>query len=176
MAMACLFLWGCTPAPVPPTPDADASSVDSGPTPPAPPAGPSCATWCARATVLGCAAAKPTPAGAPCVDVCANTLDGPVSLNVACRTSASSCAAADECENPHDSARPSGAGDPVLAVVGGCTAWCLHAAALKCPAAKPTPKGATCAEVCTNAQSGLKWDLKCRAAAKTCAAADACEK
>ncbi len=58
-----------------------------------------------------------------------------------------------------------------------CSNWCAHAAKLGCPAAKPTPKGASCAVVCSNATTGgaITWNLRCRIGAKTCAAADACE-
>lgn len=71
------------------------------------------------------------------------------------------------------------AGAPVDdAAPATCSAWCKHAADLKCPAAKDTPAGTHCVDVCGTVQAGgiVSWNLKCRIAAKTCAAADACEK
>lgn len=58
-----------------------------------------------------------------------------------------------------------------------CASWCLHALALDCPAAKPTPKGASCVAVCDNVQDSgvVQWNLTCRSTAKSCAAADDCE-
>jgi hypothetical protein len=167
-----LMMAGCPPAPVNPPPDADAaSSVDAAPAPtPAPSPNPTgCQAWCDHAKALGCSAADPTPGGATCAEVCTNTLDGPVPLNVACRAAAKTCAAADSCED--------GIGARARAAPATCSAWCARATTLKCPAAKPTPGGASCVDVCTNANSGpAKWNLKCRVAAKTCAAADACER
>jgi len=59
-----------------------------------------------------------------------------------------------------------------------CEAWCSHAADLKCEAAKPTAKGATCTVVCLNVQNSgvVVWNLRCRVAATSCALADECEK
>lgn len=66
--------------------------------------------------------------------------------------------------------------DPDAAASSTCAAWCKHAAALHCDAAKPTRAGASCADVCVNVQTGpAKLNLRCRIAAKTCAAADVCE-
>jgi hypothetical protein len=61
--------------------------------------------------------------------------------------------------------------------VATCAAVCANMTALNCPSAKPTAKGATCEQVCTNFQnSGItKLNLGCRASAVSCAAADACE-
>lgn len=62
------------------------------------------------------------------------------------------------------------------AVASTCANWCKRAAVLKCPSAQPTKKGATCVEVCTNVQTGpVHFNLKCKIAAKSCAAADACQ-
>lgn len=67
-------------------------------------------------------------------------------------------------------------GDADAASNATCSSWCKHAAALKCPSAAPTKAGATCVEVCTNVQSGpVKFNLRCRSTAKTCALADSCE-
>lgn len=139
---------------------------------------------------MRCPAALPTASGASCADVCANTLDGPAPFKVACRSVAPSCVAADACE---DAATVSS--ETTLVLVGktpeagpaasarqaaaspSCATWCAHAKALGCPASLPTLKGASCVEVCSNVQKGpVPWDLRCRAEAKTCATADACEK
>lgn len=69
--------------------------------------------------------------------------------------------------------------DPVEPpAVPTCATACARAAELGCPHAKPTPKGATCVEVCKNVQSSgfLRWDLRCRSIAASCAAADECER
>lgn len=57
-----------------------------------------------------------------------------------------------------------------------CEDACARLDELDCPAAKPTPNGASCAEVCTNAEkSGLAlWGLSCIVTAPSCIAADAC--
>lgn len=58
-----------------------------------------------------------------------------------------------------------------------CATACAHEAALGCPGAHPTARGATCVEVCTNTlDSPILWDLHCRSVAPTCAAIDACER
>lgn len=59
-----------------------------------------------------------------------------------------------------------------------CAGWCRHASALRCEAAKPTPKGVSCTVVCTNLQESgvVVWNLRCRISASTCDLADACEK
>lgn len=61
--------------------------------------------------------------------------------------------------------------------VVSCAAYCEHAAALGCEQGKPTPKGASCMQVCDNVQtSGFgQLDLRCGYSATTCAAIDACE-
>ena len=72
---------------------------------------------------------------------------------------------------------------PAFATDGGppepapCVAVCAHYAELGCPAARPTPRGGSCENVCLNAvESGLiHWDLGCRANAPSCEGADACE-
>lgn len=58
-----------------------------------------------------------------------------------------------------------------------CAGWCDRAVELGCPAGKPTPNGSPCVAVCENVQrSGVvSWNLSCRVAATSCAAADACE-
>jgi hypothetical protein len=59
-----------------------------------------------------------------------------------------------------------------------CATYCARMAALGCPEAKATAKGATCEQVCLNfhANAAVKLDLACKTAAATCAAADACER
>lgn len=73
------------------------------PTPPPPPLGaPSCDTACERLEQLHCPSAKPTPAGASCVQVCTNIEDsGYVEYGVACVTNAESCDKADHCGGAH---------------------------------------------------------------------------
>lgn len=165
MSMIVAFFVACTPTPVNPTPDADASAIDASPTP----FGTyDCESWCYHATVLSCSAAATTEHGATCIEVCKNTLDGPVPFNVQCRTLASSCAQADLCENDLLQAKVAPA---------TCAAWCAHAQALKCPAAQRTPKGAPCTDVCNNVMTGpARFNLRCRVSARTCALADGCEK
>lgn len=58
---------------------------------------PSCPEACARFAALGCEEAQPTPAGAPCVDVCENA-QATVPLDLACIVRAGSCAQARLCE------------------------------------------------------------------------------
>ena len=58
-----------------------------------------------------------------------------------------------------------------------CASVCAHGFALGCPWAQPTPKGATCLDVCRATAGGLiVWDMRCRATAATCAAIDDCER
>jgi hypothetical protein len=58
-----------------------------------------CETACARLEALGCEAAKPTPGGEECASVCANAqASGIVKWDLGCRTEASTCDAADDCE------------------------------------------------------------------------------
>lgn len=61
---------------------------------------------------------------------------------------------------------------------GTCSDWCLNADVLGCPAAKPTKGGASCTTVCENAQATgyARWNLGCRAHAKSCADAERCER
>lgn len=67
----------------------------NGPEPPPPPPGgePTCETACDRFRLFGCPAGDDTPGGAPCEEVCENTLDGPAALawDLQCLTDASSC-------------------------------------------------------------------------------------
>lgn len=67
---------------------------------------------------------------------------------------------------------------PADAAAASCASMCARLADLGCPAAKPTPEGASCEKVCQNVQdSGLiLWNLECRTRAPTCAAIDECER
>jgi hypothetical protein len=57
-----------------------------------------------------------------------------------------------------------------------CAAYCVHLRSLGCPGGSPSPSGATCETRCASLQASIApMDLACRAAAASCAAADACE-
>lgn len=88
LIVAALSLAGCprpVPTPLPPPPDGAAS----------------CVTACTRLEQLGCSAARPTPAGGDCVQVCENIeLSGVVAYGVECVTQANSCQTADACGGP----------------------------------------------------------------------------
>lgn len=64
------------------------------------------------------------------------------------------------------------------AAAAPCAAVCAHMRTLGCAAATPTPKGASCEEVCITVQTSgvVAWDLDCRSKAPTCDAIDACER
>ncbi len=173
IASTIFFLTACPPmpAPTPPVTDAGSDAAPFGTY--------DCDSWCAHARDMKCPASLPTDHGASCVDVCKNTLGTPLYFDVQCRTLATSCEAVDACENRMRSmtAKSTMTPDTEEASRATCAGWCSHAAALKCPSAKPTPKGAPCIEVCINVQSGpVKFNLKCRVTAPTCALADACER
>jgi hypothetical protein len=73
------------------------SACPPTPTPPNPSA--TCATVCANMVKLACPSAKPTAKGATCEQVCTNFQNsGIAKMDLACRTAAASCAAADACE------------------------------------------------------------------------------
>jgi len=59
-----------------------------------------------------------------------------------------------------------------------CAQACANMAKLKHPAATKHPKGVTCESVCKDVQASklIKWNLKCRAGAKTKRAVDQCER
>jgi hypothetical protein len=59
--------------------------------------------------------------------------------------------------------------------IANCETACAHASALGCSWSKPTAKGASCIDVCQNAQTWQPWDLACRSSAASCAAADECD-
>lgn len=58
-----------------------------------------------------------------------------------------------------------------------CEDVCIHGRQLGCGYANPTPRGATCVEVCVDVVAGgdFTLDLECRARAATCEAAESCE-
>ena len=56
-----------------------------------------CEAFCAHGDALGCSWAQPTPAGARCIDWCANTQGGPIPLDLDCSARATDCAAVDAC-------------------------------------------------------------------------------
>lgn len=58
-----------------------------------------------------------------------------------------------------------------------CAGACSRLRALGCKASAPTPAGVSCEDVCLNVQASgvLRWDLACRASARSCDAIDACE-
>lgn len=65
---------------------------------------------------------------------------------------------------------------PVRPDVPSCASACGRLADLGCEAGQPTPKGASCEEVCLNAErSGFAlWDVGCVTRAPDCEAADRC--
>jgi hypothetical protein len=67
---------------------------------------------------------------------------------------------------------------PPTPVIASCATVCAHETDLGCPAARSTPNGATCEDVCRNVQTSgiITWDLACRSTAPTCSAIDACER
>jgi hypothetical protein len=63
---------------------------------------------------------------------------------------------------------------PVPSPAADCDAVCLHGNNLGCSWATPTPAGATCVQVCQQAQTGpLPWSMSCSVQAESCAAVDA---
>lgn len=102
-AIALLTLIGCAcPKPIPPpgpSPVVDAgvpeeeTDADEVTRP--------CLAACRRLIKLGCEAGKPTPEGTSCTRVCENVQSsGVVSWNINCIKTATSCEAADECNQP----------------------------------------------------------------------------
>ena len=86
------------------------------------------------------------------------------------------------CCHPHEPVTPTPGGDggaPPDAASRNptCALFCGHMRELGCVQGKPTPKGASCEEVCLNVQQSefAKLDLRCGYDARTCEAATACE-
>ena len=67
--------------------------------------------------------------------------------------------------------------EPEAGIEGTCAHACDRLRVLGCREAEPTPRGATCEDVCENIQSSgfIEWDLACRAAIQGCEAVDLCE-
>lgn len=92
LAALMLLALGCHPLPPP------------APIPPPDPTDPwdsriTCADVCRHEADLGCEAARPTAAGASCVEVCGNVqASGVVRWALGCRARAATCAAIDRCE------------------------------------------------------------------------------
>lgn len=92
-------------------------------------------------------------------------------------TIASVCAAlalaqlAAHCE--HDRPRPV---QPDAGTPADCDAACKHLRALKCPEGEPTAKGASCEDVCNNAENSQTITLSpvCVVKIKTCDEVDSC--
>ena len=59
---------------------------------------------------------------------------------------------------------------------GSCAAACAHGEAMHCAWARPTPAGATCTEVCQNAETSgeLSFGPDCAVHARACDDAYAC--
>ena len=91
IAYLCMFLalviFGCGTGPQPvPTPAPDAASPYS------------CTTVCQRGAAMGCSWVAMTPNGATCADVCSNALAFGLPWDMACRSTAATCAAVDQCQ------------------------------------------------------------------------------
>lgn len=57
----------------------------------------------------------------------------------------------------------------------GCPDACSHMRQLDCELGRPTPRGATCEDVCEGVQrNGVDFNTGCLSAAPSCAAADEC--
>jgi len=76
-----------------PTPTPVVNPRDASDAAPAWNGGPAtCLDYCRRGAVLGCPWAQPTPAGATCVDVCANYQKvSPAPWDLTCRTQSTVC-------------------------------------------------------------------------------------
>ena len=85
LILALVFCSSCAGCPPTPTPSPDAAAHYS------------CVTVCQRGEALGCKWAKPTPLGTPCADICSNAEAFGMRWDLACRTTAMSCAAVDAC-------------------------------------------------------------------------------
>lgn len=84
-AFIVLALAGCLPEPV--NPDAEEPNY----------VGEDCPAYCSNMQRLGCEEGKPTPNGASCLEVCKNSLTGPVPFNTACASKAVSCEESEGC-------------------------------------------------------------------------------
>lgn len=100
-ALAFALVVACTPVPQPdpqpnpPKPVPTQPDIpDSGP-PPYPVEEVSCESACQNQRDNGCRVGAPTAKGAPCEEVCANAMAGPVAMrwDLACLTTATTCSA-----------------------------------------------------------------------------------
>lgn len=86
------------------------------------------------------------------------------------------CAGSNPPPNPPPPADdPDAAANPVT-----CSTYCKHVGpeGLDCPEGRPTAKGATCMDFCSNIQLSrnyVRLDLRCSVKAKTCAEVASCE-
>lgn len=80
-----LMLYACSPSPVNPTNDAEAT--------------PNCALACSKMRAMHCPLGQPTAKGASCESVCLNVQQQNMGagFDATCVANASSCAAADVC-------------------------------------------------------------------------------
>ena len=53
-------------------------------------------------------------------------------------------------------------------VTSSCASACAKGTKLKCVWANPTPEGATCVQVCTNAAATVPWNVSALTAATSC--------
>lgn len=65
---------------------------------------------------------------------------------------------------------------PVVASQEACDTACAHLASMGCEEAEPTPRGATCAEICyaTDSTGWSNWGAACVTRAASCDAARRC--
>ena len=88
LILALVFCSSCAGCPPTPTPSPDAAAHYS------------CVTVCQRGTEMGCRWADATPAGTDCYSVCANAMTfarSGIGWDLACRSTAQTCAAVDKC-------------------------------------------------------------------------------
>lgn len=101
LTLAALLLFACAcpkpippPGPIPPVVDGGVTEEETDADEAARP----CLAACRRLIKLGCEAGKPTPEGTSCTRVCENVQSsGIVTWNIDCIKTATSCKAADEC-------------------------------------------------------------------------------
>ena len=86
LLLALVFCSSCAGCPVNPTPTPDASPHYS------------CVTVCEKGDAMGCRWAAKTPDGAPCVDACTNAMTFGIGWDLACRSTAPTCAAVAKCQ------------------------------------------------------------------------------
>ena len=89
---SCLVLcaWGLSGCPKP-LPDPQPEPAPDGAAPA------TCESVCSHWAELGCEEAKPTPAGASCVEVCQNLQKGNLPEDLECQAAVATCAEIDGC-------------------------------------------------------------------------------